>query len=283
MDWILRSPLTRQTRWCRSKLFKIWPTEVDAFDRVQPFKFEGDEKAELHDIMKWMDPKIEAQKNGTKSTEPEFKIPEATAPSALAYTDIGDMYRLSNEDMKKFFQEGFAGLIVKAFAPPLQPRCFLYRKHTHLINKYIEKFQNWADKDEVLREMRDGKPGFIFDGPHGCGKSVLMNQAVHFGRSREILTFYIPDASEWTSASFVVPSTTLPGFFDNPNETLQLLKFFCRMDCNRKILKERKLTRKYPIPKVSEFTKMDTLWDLLNYGMVFFFFSSFFFFSPLLQ
>eukprot|EP01059_Diplonema_ambulator_P010543 TRINITY_DN20573_c0_g1_i3.p1 TRINITY_DN20573_c0_g1~~TRINITY_DN20573_c0_g1_i3.p1 ORF type:complete len:499 (+),score=98.09 TRINITY_DN20573_c0_g1_i3:28-1524(+) len=235
-------------------------------DRVSPVQFEGDMKRELHDIMKWKDPKVASMGGAEENTEPAWEIPKPVPPQQMSFDDIGRMYRLSDGDMKSFFQEGFAGQIVKAFAPPLQPRCFLYRKQAHLMNKYLEKMGSWEQKGDVLSELRDNKAGFIFDGPHGCGKSALLNQVVHFSRSREYLTFYIPDAAEWTSGGFVVPSTTLPGFFDNPNEMLQILKYFCRVPVNRKILQNRKLSRKYSIPKQGGHSDLDTVWDLLHYA-----------------
>eukprot|EP00659_Diplonema_papillatum_P018624 gene18624-28720_t len=266
----MQTPLVcvrRQARKCHVKKLKIWPTDVDPFDRVSPVQVDGDVKTELHDIMRWRDPKITAARKGEESTEPKFEIPKAVDPSLLAYDDIGTMYRLSEKDMRSCFQEGFPGNLVKAFAPPMQPRCFLYRKPSHLLNKYIEKFEHWLDKDEVLRELRDNKPGFIYDGPHGCGKSALLAQSVHFARSRKMLTVYIPDASEWTSGSFVVPSTTLPGFFDSPNEQLQLLKYFCRGEANRQILSSRRLSKEYPVPSSGTgFNKLETVWDLLHYA-----------------
>ena len=250
----------------RVRSLKIWPTEVDPFDRVAPLQFEGDTKKELHDIMRWRDPKINAARTGEECTEPAYEVPKSLHPNQLSYSDIGSMYRLSEVDMKAHFQEGFCGNIVKAFAPPLQPRCFLYRKQAHLLNKYLEKFEKWESKGEALAELRDGKPGFIYDGPHGSGKSVILNQAVHFARSRDMLTLYIPDASEWTSGSFVVPSTLLPGFYDNPNETLNLMKYFCRIPGNKKILQGRKLSREYPLPMSETHDKLETVWDLLHYG-----------------
>eukprot|EP01063_Lacrimia_lanifica_P018637 TRINITY_DN25540_c0_g1_i1.p1 TRINITY_DN25540_c0_g1~~TRINITY_DN25540_c0_g1_i1.p1 ORF type:complete len:492 (+),score=197.21 TRINITY_DN25540_c0_g1_i1:117-1592(+) len=251
---------------CHLRRFKIWSTEVDPFDRVSPMQFEGDTKAEMYDIMRWQDPKIDARKTRTESTEPAWKVPEAMHPDKLSFEDIGSMYRLSEQDMKAYFQEGFCGQIVKAFAPPLQPRCFLYRKQAHLMNLYIKKMKDWETKGEALSELRDNKPGFIYDGPHGCGKSALLNQVVHFGRSRGTLVFYVPDAAEWTSGSFVIPSTTLPGFYDNPNETLQLLKHFCRMPCNYAILSKIPLSREYPLPKGVGREPPKTVWDLLHYA-----------------
>ena len=250
---------------CKMKTWKIWSTEVDPFDRVSPTQLDGDVKKEVFDIMRWQDPKRAALRTGDTNKEPTYEVPAAKHPDTLTFSDIGSMYRLPNEQMKAFFQEGFCGNIVKAFAPPLQPRCFLYRKQAHLMNKYIQKMDSWVSKGEALHELRDNKAGFIFDGPHGSGKSVLLNQTVHFARSRKMLVFYVPDASEWTSGGFVVPSTVLPGFFDNPNECLTLMKFFCRNPVNKEILGARRLTKKYPLPQ-GFYDKMDTVWDLLHYA-----------------
>eukprot|EP00756_Hemistasia_phaeocysticola_P036460 Hpha_TRINITY_DN16643_c1_g3::TRINITY_DN16643_c1_g3_i1::g.181923::m.181923/K17408/DAP3, MRPS29; small subunit ribosomal protein S29 len=259
-----RVALGGQRRW--KNKFKIWPSEVDSFDRIEPRGYhavteQGSRK--IHEIMGWLDPKIDDQ---PESEEPTYPTPPATRPDQLAFQDIGKMYCLSDDDMKAYFQEGFAGLITKAFAPPLQPRGFLYRKLSHLLNVYIGKFEDWDTKEDVLYELRDGKSGFILDGPHGCGKSAILNQVVHSARSRGILTVFIPDATEWTSGSFVMPSTVVPGFFDNPNECLELLRYFCRCPVNQRILSERPLSRVYPMPRLGQQDKLETVWDLLHFA-----------------
>lgn len=292
-----RLPVLRQQRRRYPQRFTQWPTNVDSSERLPPKRPDLDGnfgtlnfRNEIHSVMGWMDPTIWARKTGRlqphadedgrptggtfelaeeeDSAEPRYTEYPATKPEMLLYSDIGTVYRLSDDDMRAYFQEGFAGQIVKAFAPPMQPRGFLYRKLDHLLNTYIGKMKRFQDPKvrDVLYELRDGKAGFILDGPHGCGKSALLNQVVHYARSRGMLVFFINDAEQWTCGSFVVPSTVLPGFFDNPNETLELLRNFCKMDCNKQILQRKKLSRVYPVPSHTGRKPPETVWDLLTHA-----------------
>lgn len=168
-----------------------------------------------------------------------YEHPQEISPAQLFMGDIDSMYCLGNEDFRNFFPEGVGGKMMQLF-PPGHPLGFLYRKESHLLNCFVEKLQYWKPKLSAIYSLTNNRHGLIFDGPSGCGKSALLTQAVHFSRSRGLMTLYIPNAKNWTHGEWCWPSTILPGFFDAPDAARQLLKYFAV--ANRSILKNWKLT-----------------------------------------
>lgn len=173
----------------------------------------------------------------TCGAENVFSPPEVT-PALLGFNDIDSMYCIGNDELMHTFPEGLGGKVMQLM-PPGHPRGFLYRKESHLLNCFIDKLPYWSRKRDVLHSLTNGRSGFIFDGPTGCGKSALLCQAVHFARSRNLLTLYIPNAKDWTHGEWCWPSTILPGFFDSPDAGRTFLKYFAR--ANRDILQRWRL------------------------------------------
>lgn len=152
-----------------------------------------------------------------------YSHPPEVYPAQLGFNDIDAMYCIGNDDLVKYFPEGLGGKTMQLM-PPGHPRGFLYRKESHLLNCFIEKLNFWQPKESALRSLTNGRPGFIIDGPSGCGKSVVICQVVHYARSRDIMTLYIPNAKVWTHGEWCWPSTILPGFFDAPDAARDFLR-----------------------------------------------------------
>nr|6HIV_Cg Chain Cg, mS29 [Trypanosoma brucei brucei]6HIW_Cg Chain Cg, mS29 [Trypanosoma brucei brucei]6HIZ_Cg Chain Cg, mS29 [Trypanosoma brucei brucei]6SG9_Cg Chain Cg, mS29 [Trypanosoma brucei brucei]6SGB_Cg Chain Cg, mS29 [Trypanosoma brucei brucei]7PUA_Cg Chain Cg, mS29 [Trypanosoma brucei brucei]7PUB_Cg Chain Cg, mS29 [Trypanosoma brucei brucei] len=166
-------------------------------------------------------------KNGVpvRTVSRTYSHPPQLTPTQLSFNDINSMYCVGNDELIQFFPEGLGGRVFQTM-PPGHPRGFLYRKETHLLNLFVDKVQHWHTKRSVLSSLTNGRTGFIVDGPTGCGKSALMCQVVHFARSRNIVTLYVPDAKVWTHGEWCWPSTILPGFFDAPDAARSFLKYF---------------------------------------------------------
>lgn len=181
------------------------------------------------------------RKNGviTRAVKKTYEHPREIGATQLCFNDIDSMYCLGNDELMHFFPEGLGGKVMQLM-PPGHPRGFLYRKESHLLNCYIDKLQYWKSKKSAIQALTNKKPGFIFDGPTGCGKSALLCQAVHFSRSRGLPTLYIPNAKDWTHGEWCWPSTILPGFFDAPDAGRSFLKSFGV--ANKAILKKWPLT-----------------------------------------
>ncbi|CCW66650.1 unnamed protein product [Phytomonas sp. Hart1] len=162
-----------------------------------------------------------------------YSHPPEVLPTQLNFNDIDSMYCIGNDELIRYFPEGLGGKVMQLM-PPGHPRGFLYRKESHLLNTFIQKLTFWATKRSVISTLSNGRPGFILDGPTGCGKSALVCQAVHFARSRNILTLYIPNAKTWTHGEWCWPSVILPGFFDAPDAAREFLQYFAIS--NRNIL-----------------------------------------------
>ncbi|RNF15809.1 uncharacterized protein Tco025E_05378 [Trypanosoma conorhini] len=154
-----------------------------------------------------------------------YSHPPETVPTRLSFNDINSMYCIGNDELVRFFPEGLGGKVMQLM-PPGHPRGFLYRKEAHLLNLFIDKVQYWQAKHDVLSSLTNNRPGFIIDGPTGCGKSALMAQVVHYARSRKLLTLYVPNAKDWTHGEWCWPSTILPGFFDAPDAARSFLRYF---------------------------------------------------------
>eukprot|EP01012_Entosiphon_sulcatum_P027637 TRINITY_DN3331_c0_g1_i1.p1 TRINITY_DN3331_c0_g1~~TRINITY_DN3331_c0_g1_i1.p1 ORF type:complete len:422 (-),score=95.28 TRINITY_DN3331_c0_g1_i1:95-1360(-) len=135
---------------------------------------------------------------------------------------LNTVYTLSKEEEKALHPEPWNRQVAEMFGA-LQCH-FLYRPATMMLDIYLTKLRNWQKKKDVLRELRNEQGGFIVSGKWGTGKSTVLQQAVHLARSRNILTFYIPDAAAWTSNSYVEPSLVLPGAFDAPVATREFLE-----------------------------------------------------------
>lgn len=159
--------------------------------------------------------------------EKTYNHPKEVPPTNLTLNEVNGMYCIGNDDLMRFFPEGLGGKVMQTMVPG-HPRGFLYRSHSHLINTFVNKLPQWNRRSDNLRLLTGGRPGFIFDGPTGAGKSALMCQAVHFARSRNILTIYIPNAQHWTHGEWCWPSTILPGFFDAPDACRSMLQMLCR-------------------------------------------------------
>ncbi|KAG8343701.1 putative Mitochondrial ribosomal death associated protein 3 [Trypanosoma vivax] len=160
-----------------------------------------------------------------RSVVKTYSHPPEIPPTELTLNNVNTMYCIGNDELIQFFPEGLGGRVIQTMAPG-HPRGFLYRRETHLLNLFIAKVQYWESKHSVLSSLTNGRPGFIIDGPTGCGKSALMCQVVHSARSRKLLTLYVPDAKVWTHGEWCWPSTILPGFFDAPDAARLFLKYF---------------------------------------------------------
>lgn len=196
--------------------------------------------------------------------EKTYNHPKEVSPSDLSMDSVNGMYCIGNDDLMKTYPEGLGGPLMQLM-PPGHPRGFLYRTHSHLINTYISKLPHWKAKTAGLRSLTNGRPGFIFDGETGTGKSALMAQAVHFARSRGIITVYIPNAHTWTHGEWSWPSTILPGFFDVPDAARKFLEMFARAHSDA--LREWKL-RVTPkdLPVEPNETRPESLYDLCRWA-----------------
>eukprot|EP00796_Vickermania_ingenoplastis_P012101 gene12101-8325_t len=185
---------------------------------------------------------MQVRKNGvlTRVVRKTYEHPKEINPPQLHFNDIDSVYCLGNHELVRFFPEGLGGKVMQLM-PPGHPRGFLYRKESHLLNCFIDKLQFWQNKREAIKTLTNNRPGFILDGPTGCGKSALLCQAVHYARSRGLMTVYIPNAKSWTHGEWCWPSTILPGFFDAPDAAREFLKHFAI--ANRQILKSWRLIR----------------------------------------
>ncbi|ORC85791.1 mitochondrial 28S ribosomal protein S29-like protein [Trypanosoma theileri] len=166
-----------------------------------------------------------------RSVVKSYSHPQEIMPTRLTFNDINSMYCIGNDDLIRFFPEGLGGKVMQMM-PPGHPRGFLYRKEAHLLNLFIEKVEHWQTKRSVLSSLTNNRPGFIVDGQTGCGKSALMCQVVHYARSRNLLTLYVPDAKTWTHGEWCWPSTILPGFFDAPDAARSFLQYFALANRN---------------------------------------------------
>lgn len=167
-----------------------------------------------------------------------YSHPPEVAPVMLGFNDIDSMYCIGNDELIQYFPEGLGGKVMQLM-PPGHPRGFLYRKESHLLNCFIGKLPFWQSKQSAIRSLSGGRPGFILDGPTGCGKSALICQAVHFARARNLTTLYVPNAKVWTHGEWCWPSTILPGFFDAPDAAREFLKSFAV--ANRAVLQNWEL------------------------------------------
>ncbi|CCW65264.1 unnamed protein product [Phytomonas sp. EM1] len=193
-----------------------------------------------------------------------YSHPPEISPTHLNFNDIDSMYCIGNDELIRYFPEGLGGKVMQLM-PPGHPRGFLYRKESHLLNIFIHKLTFRETKWSVAKTLSAGRPGFILDGPTGCGKSALICQAVHFARSRDILTLYVPNAKVWSHGEWCWPSVILPGFFDAPDASREFLKSFSIS--NRSIL-ENWLLRCTPsdLPIDQGETSPKTLLQLCEWG-----------------
>lgn len=206
------------------------------------------------------------RKNGVLSriVQKTYEHPHEVPPSQIHFNDIDSMYCIGNEELRHFFPEGLGGKVMQLM-PPGHPRGFLYRKESHLLNCFIDKLPFWESKFNSLQTLTNKRPGFIFDGPTGCGKSALLCQAVHFARSRGLTTLYIPNAKSWTHGEWCWPSTILPGFFDAPDASRAFLKHFAA--ANRQTLKSWPLvSTPSDLPIENGESQPKTLFDLCEWG-----------------
>lgn len=206
------------------------------------------------------------RRNGAATTvvKKTYEHPKEVPPSQLSFKDIDSMYCIGNDELIRSFPEGLGGKVMQLM-PPGHPRGFLYRKESHLLNCFIEKLLFWRSKKVGIEALTNKKPGFIFDGPTGCGKSALLCQAVHFSRSRGLLTMYIPNAKDWTHGEWCWPSTILPGFFDSPDACRLFLKHFAL--ANKTILKSWKLNHSpKDLPIEQGEAQPETMYDLCQWG-----------------
>jgi small subunit ribosomal protein S29 len=164
-----------------------------------------------------------------------YEHPPEVAPSKLSFANINGMYCMGNDDLVSYFQEGVPGKVGQLF-PPTHPRGFLYRKQSHLLNCFVDKVPHYTSKKETLAALTAGRPGLVFDGATGTGKSALMTQALHFARSRGIFTIFVPNARDWTHGEWAWPSTVLPGFWDAPDATRNFFAYLAKSE--RKALAE---------------------------------------------
>lgn len=199
--------------------------------------------------------------DGTRFVRQEkiYSHPPETEPAKLGFSDINSMYCLGNDELVSRFQEGVPGRTSQLF-PPTHPRGFLYRKQSHLINTLIAKAPHWRHKMDTIAALVGGRPGLIFDGPTGSGKSALMMQAVHFARSRGVTTVFVPNAKDWTHGEWAWPSTIVPGFWDAPDAARNFLAYFARSE--QKSLKEWPLRVTPTLPCETGESQPKTLHDL---------------------
>eukprot|EP01006_Ploeotia_vitrea_P065961 TRINITY_DN94100_c0_g1_i1.p1 TRINITY_DN94100_c0_g1~~TRINITY_DN94100_c0_g1_i1.p1 ORF type:complete len:416 (-),score=11.16 TRINITY_DN94100_c0_g1_i1:224-1471(-) len=177
--------------------------------------------------------------------------------------DIGSIYTLTKTESRTLHPEGYAGRIPKHF--PVTGASFMYRQLSFLLDKYLSKFAQWDSKYDIVQELRNGTPGFLINGPKGSGKSVLINQAVHFGRSRKILTLYIP-VQRWTHGRlWIEPSLCLPGYYDCPKPTAEFLAATLR--ANQKILQTMPVQSSVVIPVLQDEKTPENLAELLAWGI----------------
>ena len=197
-------------------------------------------------------------------TEKTYQHPAEVLPSNLGFGEINGMYSVGNDEIKKYFAEGVGGKAFQLFVPG-HPRSFLYRKQSHLLNKFIDKIPYWNSKSDALSALSGDRPGFIIDGPTGTGKSSLMAQAVHYARSRDIMTIYVPNAKDWTHGEWCWPSTLLPGFWDVPDAGRSFLQYFARS--NRDVLSKWPLVcTPKDLPTDRSEKPPETLYDLMDWG-----------------
>ena len=202
--------------------------------------------------------------HGSAAVVKTYTHPPERHPNTLAFTDINTMYCIGNDELVQYFPEGVGGKVMQTFVPG-HPRGFLYRKQSHLLRLFIEKIRFFDLKQEAIDSLTDGRPGLIFDGETGTGKSALLCQAVHYARSNGIFTLYVPNARVWTHGEWCWPSTLLPGFFDVPDAARFFLQYFAA--ANRTVLSSWKL-RKTPLDLPTDAGEKPpaTLLDLCEWG-----------------
>lgn len=206
------------------------------------------------------------RRNGeiTRVVKKIYEHPQEISPAQLSLRDIDSVYCLGNEEFRSCFPEGVGGKVMQLF-PPGHPIGFLYRKESHLLNCFMDKIQFWKTKLSAIYSLTNERRGIIFDGPSGCGKSALLTQAVHFSRSRGLVTLYIPNAKNWTHGEWCWPSTILPGFFDAPDAARLFLKYFAMG--NKSILKNWKLAvTPGDLPTEHGEKEPKNLYDLCEWG-----------------
>ena len=197
-----------------------------------------------------------------------YTHPEEKKVDQLHFDMVNKMYCVGNERLQASFPEGLPGR-VHQMMPPGFPRGLLYRKESHLLNNLVEKFSHFSlpGKHEAVKVLCAGRPGVVLDGPTGVGKSALIAQAVDFARQRGVVTFFIPNARQWTHGEWSWPSVLLPGFFDVPDAQRDCLKYFSR--AHAKTLREWPLsdaTLKMGLPLEKGEAVPTTLFDVCVWG-----------------
>lgn len=210
-------------------------------------------------------PAVVSDRDGHKwsGTERTYNHPAEKSAAELSFSDINGMYCVGNDALQDYFAEGVPGKVMQTFVPG-HPRGFLYRRESHLLNSFIQKAQHWKMKRDVLGTLTNGRPGFIFDGETGTGKSALMAQAVHFARSRGICTVFVPNARDWTHGEFVWPNVLLPGFWDVPDAGRNFLMYTARS--NKSAFQDWKLRVTPPMPVEKGESTPTTLLELCQWG-----------------
>lgn len=203
---------------------------------------------------------------GATTVKKLYEHPAEKRPQDLGANAVNGVYCMSNDDLIRTFPEGLGGKVMQAM-PPGHPRGFLYRKESHLLNLLVDKLPHWESKQSVIRSLTGGRPGIIVDGATGTGKSALMCQVVHYARSRNILTMYIPNARTWTHGEWCWPSTILPGFFDAPDAARAMLEYFSKV--NKHALSQwslKKTPRDLPVDAGEK--APTTLYELCQWGFL---------------
>lgn len=167
--------------------------------------------------------------NGAAVTKVEktYHHPPELAVHELTTERVNSMYCMGNDTLIATYPEGLGGKVMQLM-PPGHPRGWLYRKQSHLLNLLISKLPFYHAKGDAIKQLTAGRPGVVFDGATGVGKSALMCQAVHYARARGVMTVYVPSAQDWTHGEWCWPSTILPGFFDAPDASRRFLQYFAR-------------------------------------------------------
>jgi len=130
-------------------------------------------------------------------------------------SEINTVCALKRDLIEKYYPEGIAGnmntdadIISKGEAMGI-----LIRRKTIEIISLLERER----KNHFLFDNDEMKNYLLLRGVSGCGKSVILNQTVHWARKNGWIVVFIPSVRKLVNGgSYIVESKRDPGFFDQP-------------------------------------------------------------------
>lgn len=180
---------------------------------------------------------------------------ETTDPLGLTEDTVSKIYCVPNKETKEVFPRGLPQRF-RTQIDCFKNTCWILRAQTH----------------DIISKLRDGVEGqqnsnkFLIHGRDGGGKTICLDQVVHWCWKAGWLVVHVPGVSFWAhSRRELRPSQLFPGTYDQPHEASIWLKNFRAV--NAKMLKHIKLSESRTWTKRERSEVGDDLWQVIDQGL----------------